>query len=351
LELFVSAFPRFSVSAFQRFRVSAFQRFRVSAFPVPVPDQLHPLLQRLSALNDAIRLRVLRLLDRQELSVGELARALQLPQSTVSRHLKLLHEGGWAIKRSEGTASLYRVADASLDPAARELWRIAREQLQGSPTSATFEQDDARLAGVLAERATDSRAFFGRVAGEWDHLRRDLFGERFTAEALLGLIDPEWVVADIGCGTGNAAELLAPHVRRVIAIDREPAMLDSARKRLANRDNIDFRQGDLARLPLKNNEVDAAIMVLLLHHVPEPADAITEVARCLRAGGIALLVDMVAHDRASYRHTMGHKHLGFDDKHVRAWAKAAGLKFLRYHRQRPDTDSSGPDTFVATMRK
>jgi ArsR family transcriptional regulator len=318
---------------------------------VAASRQLHPLLHRLAALNDAVRLRILRLLDREELSVGELGRALQLPQSTVSRHLKLLHEGGWAVRRSEGTASLYRVAEASLDPQTRDLWSVTRQQLTSVPASATFQQDDARLAGVLAERATDSRAFFGRVAGEWDHLRRDLFGTRFTAEALLGLIDPDWVVADIGCGTGNAAELLAPHVKKVIAIDREPAMIESARKRLKHVDNVDFRLGDLSRLPLKNDEVDAAIMVLLLHHVPEPEVAITEVARVLRRGGTALIVDMVAHDRASYRHTMGHVHLGFDEKQVRGWAKVAGLKFMRYQRQRPDTDSSGPDTFVAALRK
>ena len=188
---------------------------------VPSPD-LHPLLQRLGALNDPVRLRILRLLDREELSVGELARALQLPQSTVSRHLKLLHEGAWAIKRSDGTASLYRLAEASLDDSARELWTIARQQLSAAPGSRggspTFQQDDARLAEVMAERATDSRSFFGRVAGEWDHLRRELFGERFTAEAMLGLIDPDWTIADIGCGTGNASDQLSPYVKKVIAI-------------------------------------------------------------------------------------------------------------------------------------
>ena len=327
------------------------------------PHHLHPLLLRLAALNDPVRLRILRLLDREELSVGELARALQLPQSTVSRHLKLLHEGGWAVKRSEGTASLYRVAEASLDEPARELWTIAREQVNRAPASPTFQQDDARLADVLAERATDSRAFFGRVAGEWDHLRRELFGERFTAEALLGLLDPNWVVADIGCGTGNVAEQLAPQVKKVIAIDREPAILESARKRLKGVSNIDFRQGELpprvaggsgetsGKLPLKNEEVDAAIVVHVLHHLHDPAAAVAEIARALKRGGALLIVDIVTHDRASYRHTMGHVHLGFDQDQVRAWAKAAGLKFTRYHRLRPETDSTGPDMFVATMRK
>lgn len=320
--------------------------------PAPSP-QLHPLLQRLGALNDPVRLRILRLLEREELSVGELARALQLPQSTVSRHLKLLHDGGWAMKRSEGTASLYRLAEPSLSDASRELWKIARQQMQ-SPASPTFEQDDARLAGVLAERATDSRSFFGRVAGEWDHLRRELFGEGFTSEAMLGLIDPDWIIADVGCGTGNAAERLSPYVKKVIAIDREPAMLDSARKRLkaaAASGNIEFRLGDLLKLPLKDEEVDAALVVLVLHHLQEPAKAVTEIARGLKRGGTALIVDMVTHDRASYRHTMGHVHLGFDEKHVRGWAKAAGLKFVRYQRLRPDTQSTGPGTFVATLRK
>lgn len=290
------------------------------------------------------------MLEREELSVGELARALQLPQSTVSRHLKLLHEGGWAVKRSEGTASLYRVAEPSLDPSLRELWTIARQQLQAAP-SPTFSQDDARLAGVLAERATDSRTFFGRVAGEWDHLRNDLFGERFTAEALLSLIDPDWIVADVGCGTGNAAQLLAPLVRKVIAIDREPAMLESARKRLKHCTNIEFRQGDVGDLPLKDGEVDAALVVLLLHHLAEPTDAIVEIARGVKRGGTALVVDMVTHDRASYRHTMGHVHLGFEEKQVRAWAKSTGLRFGRYHRLRPDTQSSGPELFAATLKK
>src|SRR5439155_20127383 len=115
---------------------------------------------RLATINALARLRILRLLDQDELSVGELARALQLPQSTVSRHLKLLHDGGWILKRSEGTASLYRLSETSLDQEARQLWGLAKSQM-GS--TAAFEHDDARLAEVLAERRTDSKSFFGRL--------------------------------------------------------------------------------------------------------------------------------------------------------------------------------------------
>ncbi len=311
------------------------------------PDNL-PLLSRLAALNDLVRLRMLRLLKREELSVGELARALQLPQSTVSRHLKLLHDGGWAMKRTEGTASLYRVDEHSLDPASRDLWKLVEAQIGSTPT---FDEDDARVAEVIADRRTDSRAFFGRVAGEWDHLRRELFGERFTADALLTLLPADWVVADLGCGTGNASEFIAPVVKRVIAVDREPAMLEAARQHLAGFDNVEFRQGELTDLPLQDKEVDVAMIFLVLHHVPQPQQAMIEVARVVKPGGIVLIVDMMRHDRESYRHTMGHQHLGFEERDVHAWAKSARLGDVRFRRLRPDTDSKGPGLFAATMRK
>jgi len=306
------------------------------------------LLHRLAALGDLARLRILRLLDDRELSVGELARALQLPQSTVSRHLKLLHDGRWIVKRSEGTASLYCLVQDTLDEQAGELWRLARTQL-GS--SVTLQEDDSRLAEVLAARREDSKTFFGRLGSEWDHLRHDLFGNQFTTEALLGLVSTDWVVADLGCGTGNAAEFLAPFVKRIIAVDREKAMLDAARKRLAAFNNIEFRLGELTALPLVDGEIDAAMIYLVLHHVQDPDAAVRDTARTLKEGGVLLIVDMVAHDRESYRHTMGHLHLGFDETAVRGWAGAAGLAMARYHRLHPDTNGKGPGLFAATMRK
>jgi ArsR family transcriptional regulator len=312
------------------------------------PHAEPPLLDLLTTLGDPARLRVLRLLEAEELSVGELAKALQLPQSTVSRHLKLLHEAGWIEKRTAGTASLYCLDEASLAPPARDLWSVARRQLVGSPT---FDQDDARLAGVVAERSADSKAFFGRIGGEWDEVRGELFGSHVTGEALLALLDPGWVVADLGCGTGNAAEHLAPMVRSVIAVDRETGMLDAARKRLKSFENVEFRQGELTSLPIDDAAIDAAIVSLVLHHVDDPDAAVREIGRALRPGGLAIIVDMVPHDREDYRRTMGHRHLGFDEPTVRAWAEQAGLDLVRYRRLRPDTAAKGPGLFVAMLRK
>jgi ArsR family transcriptional regulator len=157
----------------------------------PGPDTA-PLVERLGTLSDVARLRIVRLLEQHELSVGELARALQLPQSTVSRHLKLLHDGDWIIKRHAGTASLYRMDEETLDPDARALWSTVRAQLGSMPT---FDEDDGRLRQLLAERRTDSSEFFGRLGAEWDQVRRSLFGAHFTAEALLGLVCRRWVNA------------------------------------------------------------------------------------------------------------------------------------------------------------
>ena len=300
-----------------------------------------------AALGGLIRLRLLRLAEREELGVGELARILQLPQSTVSRHLKLLLEGGWVGKRSEGTTSLYSLTASTLPESAARLWELARAQLPEE----TRRDDDERLAGVLAERRTDSRTFFGRLGGEWDSLRRELFGASFTGDALAGLLDPAWCVADLGCGTGDASERLAPLVRRVVAVDREPAMLDAARRRLAGLANVEFRQGELHALPLRDGEVDAAVIFLVLHHVADVAAAVGEAARTLRPGGRVLVVDMVRHDREAYARTMGHQHLGFYEADARSWARAGGLQLLRWVRLRPDPAGKGPALFSALLSR
>jgi len=303
-------------------------------------------LEAMSLLSDPLRLRLLRLLDQHELGVGELARIVQVPQSTVSRHLKPLFESKWLVKRAEGTTSLYRHDPAAMVGPLRQLWELTREQIV---TVTAIADDDHRLAQVLAERRGDSAQFFGRIGGDWSQLRGDLFGEGFTDGALLAMIDPGWTVADIGCGTGEATERLAPLVARVIAVDREASMLTAARHRLRGMQNVEFRKGDVHALPIGDAEVDAATAMLLLHHIDDPCAAIAEIARTLRPGGRLLVVDMVAHDREHFRHTMGHRHLGFTPTDVAEWDGCGGLSLRRIHRLRPDTEAKGPGLFAALL--
>lgn len=308
-----------------------------------------PIAVLIDGLSDPIRLRMLRILEQEELAVGEVASVLRLAQSTVSRHLKVLSDARWVIGRNAGTATLYRLVPDDLEPAARELWRPVREQLAGPE----YDEDSRRLAGVLAARRMDSQAFFGRIAGEWDHVRARLFGSEFTARALLALLPRHWVIADLGCGTGNASEVLAPHAERIIAIDASEAMLDAARKRLDRATNVEFLAADLARLPLPDASVDAAVCFLVLHHIEEPAAAVRQMHRILRtdrAGGVALIVDMVEHDHKEFRHTMGHKHLGFSADAMEGMLRAAGFRQIEVSLLPIDPDAKGPALFAATAR-
>ncbi|PCI06995.1 ArsR family transcriptional regulator [bacterium] len=308
----------------------------------------------LSQLGDVVRLRMLRVLEQQELAVGELVRVLQIPQSSGSRHLRVLADGGWLFKRTSGPAAYYRVALDDLPIQLRSIWVILRDQLGNDPS---LREDDRRLQAVLAERMTDSAGFFGRVAGEWDDLRNDMFGRAFTDNSLLGFLNPTWRVADLGCGTGNATELMSPWVEHVSAVDRSPEMLDAAKERLReaghNAKNVDFIQGELTDLPLENKSIDVAACVLVLHHVDEHIDALKEMKRVLRTtnnGGMLLIVDMCAHDRHEYKHAMGHVHLGFSEKERIEMFKEADFKNVRVNKLRPDIDASGPSLFAAVAQ-
>jgi ArsR family transcriptional regulator len=272
---------------------------------------------------------------------------LQLPQSTVSRHLKALADAGWIAARAEGTSNLY-VMPRDLDGPARRLWQLVREQV--GPTAAAV-QDQRRLQSTLAERRTKSQEFFSSSAGQWDRVRDELFGDRFHLAALAALAQPEWTVGDLGCGTGQVSAALAPFVARVIAVDASGAMLQAAKKRLQTFDNIDLRRGELESLPIDDERLDAATLMLVLHHVPDPGRALVDVARVLKPGGRLIVVDMLPHDRESYRQQMGHVWMGFADDHVKRMLSENGFEQVRVVSLPPDAKAKGPGLFVATGQK
>ena len=192
------------------------------------------------------------------------------------------------------------VAHASkLAPPHRALWRRS-----SAPDSGRLAGGGRSPSHCGLVRRLDSQAYFFAPGGI-GRRPHSLFGTAFAPYALLGLLRPDWVVADLGCGTGNGSECLAPYVDRVIAIDASLPMLDAARKRLSGRPNVEFRAGNLEALPLADASVDAAVCMLVLHHLAEPAAAMRELSRVLRPdrGGVALVVDMLPH---AQRTTAGH---------------------------------------------
>jgi ArsR family transcriptional regulator len=303
------------------------------------------ILDHLSALADTTRSRILLLLDGHELTVSELCGIMQLPQSTVSRHLKALADAAWVSARAEGTSHLYTMTPNNLDGTARRLWLLVREQV--GPTAAAA-QDERRLAATLAERRTKSQEFFSSSAGQWDRMRDKLFGDRIHLAALAGLAGGDWTVGDLGCGTGQMAAVLAPFVARVIAVDGSAAMLQAAKKRLRGIDNIDLRRGDLESLPIDDARLDAATLMLVLHHVPEPERALAEVARTLKPGGRVMIVDMLPHERENYRQQMGHVWLGFGRDQMERLLTDSRFENIRIVPLPPDARAKGPGLFVAT---
>ncbi|HEX8911718.1 MAG TPA: metalloregulator ArsR/SmtB family transcription factor [Humisphaera sp.] len=309
------------------------------------PDAL---LAWMDCLADEARLRLLRLLERHELSVAELCEVVQLPQSTVSRHLKVLADGGWVKNRSQGTTHLYRTVLDEVDPTPRKLWLLAREQTDRWATTA---QDELRVQQTLRKRQPDPASFFAGAAGQWDKLRGELYGSAFSAQAMLALLPGDLTVADLGCGSGPLVAELAPHVARVIGVDSSADMLKAARKRLGNPPNVDLRKGDLLALPVDAGCCDAALLVLALTYVPEPAKAIAEAARILKPGGKLVIVDLLPHDRDDFRRQTGQVAMGFAPEVVAGAMAEAKLVNPTVRPLPPEPAAKGPALFLATATR
>lgn len=303
---------------------------------------------RLGTLADATRSRLLLLLEGTELTVGELCLVLQLPQSTVSRHLKILSDEGWVAARDSGTSRFYSLVPTRLDPFARRLWQVVREQVASSSAA---QQDARRRESVLNERRSKMRTFFSGAATSWDAMRTELIGPRTDVLALLDLFDADWVVGDLGCGTGLLSEAVAPAVGQVIAVDESGAMLSAARRRLASVDNVDVRSGSLEDLPIEDGTLDVALLFMVAHLVLEPLKALAEVRRTLKPGGRLVMLDLTAHEREEYSLQMGHVWQGFTEEQARSWIADAGLTVVRYRVLPADPRAKGPALFSLVARK
>jgi ArsR family transcriptional regulator len=306
------------------------------------------IFEDLTTLADATRGRMLLILERQELTVSELCAVLQLPQSTVSRHLKTLADAAWVSSRRDGTSRYYTLALDERDAHTRRLWSLLREQIAATPGA---DQDARRLKGVLGRRQSKSEEFFASAAGQWDRLRRELFGSASALHALPALLDRAWTVGDLGCGTGETSAALAPFVARTIAVDRSGDMLQAARRRLRDAANVEIRRGELEALPIADGELDAAVMILVLHHVPDPGAALREAARALKSGGRLVVCDMLPHDHEEYKQQMGHVWLGFADDQLRRLLGTAGFADPRSVPLPTDPNAKGPALFVASAVK
>jgi SAM-dependent methyltransferase len=303
-----------------------------------------PVFGQLAALSDPIRARMLLLLEQQPLSVNEVCSVMQLPQSTVSRHLKVLLDEGWAAARSEGASRVYRMA--RLSATSRGIWQTVEPEV--ARTSAG-EQDKQRLRAVLEVRREKSTAYFSVAAGEWERVRHELFGASAELLPLLAFLDAKWTVGDLGCGTGQIARAVAPFVKQVIAVDASPAMLQAAQARRT--EAVEYRPGQLESLPIADAELDVALLFLVLHYVVDPLAVLNEAARTLRPGGRLIVVDMMPHDDEALRDSMGQVWPGFGQEQLAEWLGTAGFSGVQYIALPVDARAKGPALFVSRASK
>jgi len=285
------------------------------------------LLTQLRAAAEPTRLRLLALCARGALCVTDLCDVLGQSQPRLSRHLKLLVEAGLLERIPEGANAYFQVPSSAT---------LVRQLLSRLPEGdAELAADRRQAARIAAERARAASEAFRRDGADWDELRaldlpaREI--ELAIAAALPGRIGK---LVDIGTGTGSLLELLAERTEHALGLDASREMLALARARLAERgiaDHCAVRQADMYRLPLADASQDVATMQMVLHYAEEPAAAIAEAARVLRADGVLLIVDLAQHQRADITARHAHRWPGFDDGLMAQWLDGAGCALRQSH--------------------
>lgn len=284
----------------------------------------------LRVLADPIRLRILALLELEELAVGELATCLGLAQSRVSNHLRVLREHDLMIERRQGTRTLLRSALCE-DPAddcdhwPLRLWQSLRVGLEQLPE---HETDRMRLAQMLAERRSADPQFFDHLAGEWDKRNAAFETGQARQRAVCNLLGGGLVLADLGCGTGYMARAMGAFCSRLICIDVSNGMLEEAQQRLSTlgRVQVEYREGALDELPIDDDELDGAVAGLVLHHLPTLNGALREMRRVIRPGGIAVVLELAPHREDWMSAELGDRHLGLEPAEVAAALRRAGFE-------------------------
>lgn len=277
-------------------------------------------LRCLKALADETRLRLFHLTRTYELNVNEIVQTMGMGQSRISRHLKILTEAGLLAARRDGMWTFYRANTEG------EAGRFAAAI--GGAEGGLFPQDLARARRVQDERRRESRRFFDAVAGDWRDMKRSLIGDAALNPFILRHVPRCVVAADLGCGSGDLLPVLRKKAARVIGVDRSPRMLEEARRRhLADsrRGALELRLGDLERLPLRDGEVDCAVICLALHHLPDPGEGIGEASRVLKPDGTLVVVEWIAHHDESLRARFQDRWLGFEPAILERWLVRAGL--------------------------
>ncbi len=297
-------------------------------------------LAALEAAGESTRLRLLSLLSGAELTVSELVTILGQSQPRVSRHLKLLVEGGLVERHREGAWAFFTAADRGTGAA------LVRDILgRLDPEDPVLRADHGRLAEARRSRSAAAEGYFAAQAPNWDRVRALHVSEERVEAAVLETVGTARIRAllDLGTGTGRMLEILASRADRAVGMDASHAMLNLARLRIERSGlrNVQLRQGDIYALPVERDGYDLVVVHQVLHYLDEPARALREAVRALRPGGRLLVVDFAPHADESLRDAHAHRRLGFARGEIDGFMRDAGLEVLPGRDLAPAPDEAG----------
>jgi ubiquinone/menaquinone biosynthesis C-methylase UbiE len=280
-------------------------------------------LKSLRALSDATRLRIVALLEKDELSVNELQEVTRMGQSRISTHLGLLQEAGLVQSRREGKRTFYRL-NAAGEGAAAEFIQLA---IRGAAELPEQGGDRINLKRILNRRREQAQVYFNQIAGRFDRVYGPGRSWQGFGHLLLRILPP-LVVADLGSGEGLLSELLARRCRKVIAVDNSERIVafGAAKAKKNGLKNLEFRLGDLQNPPVDPGSVDLVILSQALHHAEDPAKAIAAAHRILRPRGHLMILDLLQHHFEKAGELYGDRWLGFAESDLQRWLENAGFQ-------------------------
>ena len=305
-------------------------------------------LKSLRALSDPTRLRIVALLEKDELSVNELQEISRMGQSRISTHLGLLLDSGLVQARREGKRTFYKLSDQT-NGTSGEFIQLA---IRGAKELPEHASDQINLKRIVNRRREQAQVYFNQVAGRFDRV----YGPGRSWQAfghLLLRILPPLVVADLGSGEGLLSELLARRCKRVIAVDNSEKIVafGAAKAKKNGLKNLEFRLGDLENPPIDPQSVDLVILSQALHHAAEPAKAIAGAYKILKAGGHVMILDLSRHTFNRAHELYGDRWLGFPESDMHRWLEAAGFKKIEISVVAREEQSPHFETILASGQK
>ena len=278
------------------------------------------LIKCFKALSDNTRLRLLYVLQQYELHVNEIVLVVDMIQSGVSRHLKILLDSGLLTSRRDGSFTYY---SAAKNDTTISLIRLVENNLDHKDIT---RRDLEKSREMIKIRQNRTKRFFKIIAPQWDRLKKEVFGNFDLNSMIKEKVIFNGKIADLGCGTGELIERLSKGIsHNFIGIDYSPEMLEQARLRLSGTNNAELRLGELEHLPMKNEEIDTAIMNMVLHHISQPELPIAEAYRVLKPEGLFILSDFQKHDQKNINEIMGGSWFGFEKEKIKTWLTEAGF--------------------------